>query len=231
MEQGDVLAETARGAEALAKYKLVLEKYPDTPAGAKLKNVVEVKEMEADGRELFENFKFREAAAAFDEVGRRDPSRRESMDYMMMLCLYGQGQDAEASRRAKNIAAGAKNPAIRAEATLWLAKFFYNARQWRDACDLFEEYAVKLAPDSPHAPSSLVWAARAAFAGNEFQRAIDFVTVLSRTGPDSPRSRRECSSRERRSSSCRDWTRRPSSSRASCPIQGHRPATGAAPRC
>ncbi len=186
MEQGDVFSESSRGDEALAKYRLVLEKYPTTPAGEKLKTVVELREQEARGRELYRDFRFKEAQAVFAELGRRDPSRKPRMDYLEMLCLYGQVNDAEAARKAKDLAAGCPDPAIRAEAALWLAKFFYNARQWEDAVGLFTQYATNMAPASAQAPSALLWASRAAFVGNEFKTAVDLVTRLVRDYPESP---------------------------------------------
>ena len=186
MEQGDVFSESSRGDEALAKYRLVLEKYPTTPAGEKLKTVVELREQEARGRELYRDFRFKEAQAVFADLGRRDPSRKPRMDYLEMLCLYGQVNDAEAARKAKDLAAGCPDPAIRAEAALWLAKFFYNARQWEDARELFTAYATNMAPASAQASSALLWASRAAFAGNEFKTAVDLVTRLARDYPDSP---------------------------------------------
>ena len=67
------------------------------------------------------------------------------MDYLEMLCLYGQGRDAEAARKAKDLAAGCPDKAIKAEATLWLAKFFYNAKSWDDSRDMFAAYATNMA--------------------------------------------------------------------------------------
>ena len=186
LEQGDVLAECSRGDESMSKYRQVLEKYPDTPSGVKLKSVVELREKESEGRELYRNFKFKEAQALFSEIAKKDPSRKPRMDYLEMLCLYGQVRDADAARKAKDLAAGCPDPAIKAEAALWLAKFFYNARQWADSCELFTSYATNMSPASVQAPSALLWASRAAFANNEFQKAVDLTTKLARDYPDSP---------------------------------------------
>lgn len=186
LEQGDALSAASRGAEAMAKYRTVLEKYPRTQAGERLKRVMELRDEEARGRELYANFRFKEAREVFASLSVRDPSRKPRMDYLEMLCLYGEVRDAEASRKAKDLAAGCPDPAIRAEATLWLAKFFYNARQWSDSMEMFEDYALKLAPASVHAPSALLWASRAAFACNGFQKAVDLVSILAKTHPDAP---------------------------------------------
>jgi tetratricopeptide (TPR) repeat protein len=184
LAQGDALAEAGRDEEALAKFREVVDKYPATPSGERLKTMLELREAERRGRELYAAFRFAEAAEVFASLAARDPSRKPRMDYLEMLCLYGQGLDAEAARKAKDLAAGSPDKAIKAEATLWLAKFFYNARCWDDSRDMFAEYATNMAPSSAWAPSALLWASRAAFAGNEFLMAVDLSTKLARDYPD-----------------------------------------------
>ncbi len=186
LEQGDVLASAGRGDEAMSKYRTVLAKYPETPSGRKLKVVVELRDLESKGRALYRNFHFGEAQQAFSELARRDPARAPRMSYLEVLCLYGQGRDDEAAQAARKLAAGSSDPDVRAEATLWLAKFCYNARSWQESCNLFETYATNLVPSSVQAPSALVWAARAAFAARDHQRAISIVTTLATSYPDSP---------------------------------------------
>lgn len=185
LEQGDAYAENGDGEKAMAKYRLVLEKYPKTPAGEKLKVVVHLREMEEKARELYRGYDFEGASRAFAKLAAEDPSRRPLADYFEVLCLYGQLRDEEARAKAREIAANGRDPAIRAEATLWLAKFAYNARQWRESCALFASYA-DLRPDAPQAPEALVWSARAAFADNDFDRAVQTVTRLVERYPASP---------------------------------------------
>ena len=185
LKQGDVLSSLGRGDESMSKYRVVLGKYPGTAAGLKLKTLVELKDLESKGRDYYHDFRFSEALKVFSEISARDPSRKPRMDYLEMLCLYGQGKDREASIKAKDLAAGCLDATIKAEATLWLAKFFYNASQWTDACTLFTEYATNMMPHSAQAPSALLWASRAAFAGNDFKRSIDLSTKLAKDYPDS----------------------------------------------
>ncbi len=189
LEQGDTLSEIGRGEEALAKYRLVLEKYPQTPAGEKLKVIVQLRELEAKGRDLFKNYNFAEAQKIFAEVAEKDPSRKQRMDYYAVLCLYGQGLDREAAACALALTAETVEVTIRAEATLWLAKFSYNRRRWKESCRLFSRYAV-MRPSSTAAPSALMWAARAAFADNNFEETIRLVSQLAETYPDSPEKSR-----------------------------------------
>ena len=183
MAQGEVLTSLGRGGEAMAKYRVVLDKYPGTATGEKLRVVVELSELEAAGRALYRNFNFSDAQAKFAELSRRAPERRPRMEYLEMLCLYGQGRDDEAVAQARRLASESADASIRAEATLWLAKFSYNARDWRAACDLFSSYAKDLAPASPRAPSALTWAARASFAAGDYPAAIAFVTQLTKDHP------------------------------------------------
>lgn len=186
MELGDTLAEAGRGDEAMAKYREVLQKFPGTAAAEKLKAEVELREIESKGRELYRNFRFREAQDAFAEVARRDPSRKPRMDYLEMLCLYGQVRDEEAAKKAAGLSTDCPDAKIRAESTLWLAKYSYNAKRWDKSRDLFAAYATNMVPESAHAPEALLWAARAAFACNDFQAAIDLATTLAVKHPSSP---------------------------------------------
>ncbi len=189
IEQGDVLSENGQGEEALAKYRLVLERYPQTSAGAKLKAVVQLRELEAKGREYYRNYEFAKAQEIFAQVAEKDPSRKSRMEYYTVLCLYGQGLDREAFTRASALTDEKVDPSIRAEATLWLAKFSYNHRRWKESQRLFAVYA-EMRPKSPEAPSSLTWSARAAYADNDFERAIQTVARLAELYPDSPEKAR-----------------------------------------
>ena len=185
VKQGDVLSSLSRGAEAMEKYRKALSAYPEAPACSKLKTLVELMEKEAKGRELYGEFRFDEALKTFAEIAERDSARKPRMEYLEMLCLYGLGRDAEAALMAKNLAAGSMDANIRAEATLWLAKFFYNTRRWQDSCDLFSRYATNMMPSSAQAPSALLWASRAAFAMSDFKGAIDLSTRLVVDHPES----------------------------------------------
>ena len=189
LEQGDALSDCGRGEEAMAKYRQVLELYPKTPAGEKLKVLVHLRELETKGRDLYKAYKFDEALNVFRELGEAAPARKPRADYLEMLCLYALGKDEEAVAKAQQIAAQGPDARIRAEATLWLAKYEYNRRNWKTSCALFASFADMM-PDSPSAPSALTWSARAAFAENDFSLAIQTVTKLAERYPDSPEKAR-----------------------------------------
>ena len=190
LAQGEVLSELGRGADSMVKFRAVLEKYPGTPTGRVLKTKVELRELESEGRLLFRNFSFGEAQKKFAELAARAPEQRPRMDYFEMLCLYGQGQDGQAVAKAKALSAESADDVVRAEATLWLAKYTYNNAdtpdKWRASGALFADYATNRAPASVRAPSALTWAARAALAAGDCKTAVELVTHLTKSYPEAP---------------------------------------------
>lgn len=189
LEQGDALSECGRGEEAMAKYREVLDRYRGTPSAERLKALMHLRELEAQGRELYRGYRFADAQAAFRRLGEEDPSRKPRADYFQMLCLYGQGLDREARDQALQIVESGEDPAICAETVFWLAKFAYNHRRWRESCALFADYAtnrVVRSAKASKAAQALLWASRAAFAANEFDTAIAFGTKLAEDCPDAP---------------------------------------------
>ncbi len=185
VKQGDVLAASGKADAALAKYRMVLEKYPATESATRIKDIVKLRDLEDRGRDLYREYRFADAQEVFKEVGEKDPSRKPRMDFLVVLCLYGQGLDDEAERRARVLAEESPDVDVKSTATLWLAKHTYNRGDWAKARKLFFLFA-KVAPKSPDAPEALVWSARAAFAERDFSSAIQIVALLDGTYPESP---------------------------------------------
>ena len=185
LAQGEILKELQRPDESMAKLRLVLERYPETPTGRKVKVLVDLQELDDAGRSLFRSCCFPEAQEKFAEIARRDPARKPRMDYLAVLCLYGQGRDVEAVEKAERLAKECPDAVIRAEMTLWLAKSLFNESRWRESRDLFALYATNLVPTSAQAPSALKWASRASYALRDYQGAVDLVTLLMKSYPDS----------------------------------------------
>ena len=182
---GDILAALGRGAEAMERYRTVSRDFSDTEAAVKLAGLLRLQELEDEGRSQYAEYRFADAQKTFEKVAAEDPSRKPRMDFYAVLCLYGQGLDADAEARARAIAGDrSAEPSLRAEATLWLAKFAYNKSRWKEASTLFADFASIL-PDSPDAPAALVWSARAAFAESDYQRAVSTVGSLAARYPDS----------------------------------------------
>ena len=184
LKQGDVLSELGRGKEAMERYRAVVRDYPKAPFAARIRTLVAVRENEERGRSLYREYRFDEARKAFASVARDDPARKPRMDFYEVLCLYGQGADAEASARAAKISAESPDAAVKNEATLWLAKFRYNRRDWKSAGVLFVACA-DAAVDEARAAEALMWASRAALAENDFARAIALSTRLANKYPKS----------------------------------------------
>ena len=182
IKEGDVLQEMGRSDAAMACYRSVLEKYPDAQVSQALKSVVRIREQESAGRDLYRALKFEEARAAFVEVGKADPSRRERMRYFSALCLYGQGRDDEAEAEIRRLAGECSDEIVRREAVLWLAKFLYNRREWKESGRLFAESA-KLQDDSERAAEAMLWASRAAFSDGKYSQAIKLSTDLTERYP------------------------------------------------
>ncbi|MGN0832050.1 MAG: tol-pal system YbgF family protein [Kiritimatiellia bacterium] len=170
-KEGDVLQELGRESEAMARYRAVLERFADTDVAKALKQVVAVREQEDSGRELYRNFRFAEASEVFAAVARADAARKPRMDFLEVLCLYGQGKEDEALARVRKLIADCPSVSVRMDATLWLAKFLYNRREWKESAQLFTACSEQL-KDRSAAADSLLWAARAAFAEHDFNGAI-----------------------------------------------------------
>ena len=165
-------------------YRTVLEKYPNTSVASALKKIVDVRELEKKGRELYRQFKFAEAAGVFAEVAKADAMRKPMMDFFTIRCLYGEGRDDEACLQARKIVAECADASVRQKATVWLAKFLYNRREWSESIRLFVAF-VDSKPDNEQAAEALLWAARAAFADNDFNRAIQLSTQVAERYPES----------------------------------------------
>ena len=186
LKEGDVLAEMGRDDESMKAYRLVMEKYPRTTVAEKLKTVIRLREMEAEGRRLYKSFRFQDAMKVFGQVGEEDSSRRQRMRFFSVLCLYGQGLDDEAIREARSLVATSPDPSVRADATMWLAKFLYNRREWKESGRLFSAYS-EYSDTGESAAEALLWASRCALAENDFNLAIQLTTRLSDRYPNSSR--------------------------------------------
>ena len=182
VNEGDLLQEMGRDEESMSCYRTVLEKYPNTSVASALKKIVDVRELEKKGRELYRQFKFAEAAGVFAEVAKA--MRKPMMDFFTIRCLYGEGRDDEACLQARKIVAECADASVRQKATVWLAKFLYNRREWSESIRLFVAF-VDSKPDNEQAAEALLWAARAAFADNDFNRAIQLSTQVAERYPES----------------------------------------------
>lgn len=184
LKQGDEYSALGNGNESMSRYRTVLEKYPETSTSKKLKRMVDIRELESKGRDLYHEFRFADARKVFAEVAAADESRRARMAYFDVLCLYGLGGDEEALKLARQIRRECDDVTVKADVTLWIAKFTYNRREWKEASSLFVAFA-DLVPKNSFAPEALLWATRASLANNDFSEAIRLATLLAERHPDS----------------------------------------------
>ena len=184
LKEGDILSEMGQVEKALEKYRTVTEKFPKTTVAVQLKTVLKLREMEAEGRRLYGAFRFAEAMKAFDGVSEADSARRPRMNFFKVLCLYGEGRDDEAEAAVRELVASCADPVVRSEATMWLAKFLFNRREWKESGRMFAAYA-ETAETAESAAEALLWAARAALAENDGGLAIQLSTRLVERYPDS----------------------------------------------
>lgn len=185
LRQGDVLSELGRGEEAMRRYRTVLERYPTTETAAILKRLIDLRERETRARDLYKAYQFEEARKEFAEVAALDPSRKARMAFFEVLCFYGLGKDDTALAKAWDLSENCPDSIIRAEATLWLAKFTYNRCEWKDSIRLFTSFAEDR-PTHELSPVALFWACRAAFASGDYEQSIQIATRLAERYPDSP---------------------------------------------
>lgn len=185
LKEGDVLSEMGKEEQAMECYRKVLAKYPATLVAQKLQPVVRIRELEAKGRDLYRSYRFQEAMATFESVAAADPARRPRMDFFGVLCLYGQGREDEALARARTLAGDCPDQNVRRQAMLWLAKFLYNRREWKESGRLFA--AAADAQEVPaQAAEALLWSARAALADGDNSLAIQQTTRFAETYPELP---------------------------------------------
>lgn len=127
------------------------------------------------GRACYRGYRFGEAAKDFDAVAKRNPQLSDEMRFLKALCLYGAGRDVDAKSTATSLMASTKSEALRADLTLWCAKYEYNHGRYEDARSYFLSYA-SLRPGGADAASALLWAARCSSALMDYSKAVELAT-------------------------------------------------------
>lgn len=130
------------------------------------------------GRACYRDYRFKEASADFAVVASRKPELADGMRFLMALCLYGAGRDAEARKAATVLAKSAKDSALRADMMLWCAKYDFNHGEYQSAQSNFMAYA-SARKATPSASEALLWAARCASAQMEHTQAVELATQVA----------------------------------------------------
>jgi len=214
-QSADCLQRAGLGDEARARYRLVADTYPDRAVAPKallslaamqtesgdadgavrtytsVLDVYTQKPVRADawmgrGKAHYRAYRFEAAMQDFAAVTENAPERRDEARFMMTLCLYGLGRDQEARAAAASFLLDFPESPRLSDMMLWLGKFDFNRGRYAEARRFFLDYAARW-PTSRWADAALVWAARAAFAANDFTGTIELVTRMVRAHPQSVR--------------------------------------------
>ena len=83
------------------------------------------------GRALYRAYRFREAESDFGAVGKLRNDRKDEMDFLSALCLYGDGREREAAMAARTLLARLSESPLRVDLQMWLATYDAGRRDWR----------------------------------------------------------------------------------------------------
>ncbi len=212
---GDATERAGDESEAEALYLLVVTRHPELPIAAEgLLRVAALREQRnavdaavdaytrafegstnaavrgrallGRGRAQCRVFRFETASADFARAIAEFPMVAEEAAYLAVLALYGLGRDEEADRACRDFLAHYPDSTLRADATLWLAKYQHNRGAFAEAQHLFLTYA-ELWPRDTWADAALLWAGRAAFRRADYAGAVEALARLAREHPDSSR--------------------------------------------
>jgi TolA-binding protein len=214
-QSADCLVRAGLNAEAAARYRSVAERYPDREVAPRAllslatllvdagdtdnavrtytaaldtysQKSVRIDAVMGRGKAHYRVYRFENAMQDFASVVENAPERRDEARFMMTLCLYGLGRDQEARAAAAAFLLDFPESVRLPDMMLWLGKFDFNRGRHEDARRFFLNYAARW-PTGRWADAAALWAARAAFAANDFTGTIEGVTRLVRAYPQSPR--------------------------------------------
>ena len=215
LQSADCLVRAGLGADAAARYRKVAETWPDREAAPKAllglaallakaddtdgavsvytsvidtysQSPMRVDAFMGRGKTRYRTYRFEPAMQDFAAVTETAPERRDEARFMMTLCLYGLGRDQEARAAAAAFLLDFPESPHLSDMVLWLGKLEFNRGKHEEARRLFLDYAARW-PTERWADAAVLWAARAAFAGNDFTGTIELVTRLVRAYPQSTR--------------------------------------------
>ena len=215
LQSADCLARAGLGAEAAERYRKVAKTWPDREVAPRAllglaalldkaddidgavraytavidaysQKPMRVDAFMARGKTHYRAYRFESAMQDFATVAESAPERRDEARFMITLCLYGLGRDQEARAAATAFLLDFPESAHLSDMVLWLGKLEFNRGRREEARRLFLDYAARW-PGDRWADAAVLWAARAAFAGNDFTGTIELVTRLVRAYPQSTR--------------------------------------------
>lgn len=144
-----------------------------------------VRALSGRGRALYRAYRFREAKADFAAVAELRPDRRDEMEFLSALCLYGAGRDQEAYDAARALLAAVADSPLKCDLQFWLAKYEAGRRAWTAAIAGFETCATNRYATSTRRLEALVRAARCATALPDFPKVVELAgRVVSKAAAD-----------------------------------------------
>lgn len=165
-----VLDEKANRAESAAAHAAAVLSQTNLPVR------LEARALAERARAFYQAYRFADAATDFTAAAKLEPERAEKTQFLLALCRFGEGRDKEARAEAERLAAKTADPALKRSVLRWLARLDYNTGDFAAAANRFAECAQT----SQH-PEDSLWAARSAFAGTEFLKAVEFATKAIET--------------------------------------------------
>ena len=127
------------------------------------------------GRACYRDYRFADAEKDFEMVASRDPSRADAMRFLSALCKYGAGRDVDAKAAVVSLMASTTNRELRADLTLWCAKYEFNKGDFAESRTHFEKYA-SMRTNTVKAVEALLWAARCASEQTDYSKAVELAT-------------------------------------------------------
>lgn len=154
---------------AIAAYDAVLDekaaRKPDTEQRARA--------LAGRGRARYRDYRFADAARDFAEVARLQPARRDEMDFLSVLCLYGDGKDREAFEAGRKLLATVADGPLKGDLQMWLAKYDAGRREWTAAIRGFEACAANAQVGDSLRVEALVRGVRCASAMRDYPKAVE----------------------------------------------------------
>ena len=90
-----------------------------------------------DAVQDYESENYQNAVARLTAIEALDPEN-DAAFYFLGLCYHFLGQDDEAEKAVRQLAENCTDGKVRRDATLWLAKYLYNRREWKESGKFFE---------------------------------------------------------------------------------------------
>ena len=129
------------------------------------------------GRAFYGAYRFAEAEADFEAVGKLLPERGPEMSFLMARCMYGAGRDEEAAAAVRALLASkGSDRRLRADVAFWLAKYEFVHRDYAAARDGFEACSTNEHLSAGRRIEALGRAARCCAALSDYAGVVEYAT-------------------------------------------------------